>query len=132
MHSTFFASGRTPLYSAQWAPASAPAYAGSCVFLVALAAAWRALMAARAVLERRWLDRALDRRYIAVDGEPDEKTRVRDDAAAQRAVLLSPAGREEGVRVVRRHARAPLPWRLSVDVPRAAVVTVIAAVGYLL
>lgn len=47
MAMTFFASSTTPLYSASWTPTSRGQYAGTCIFLIAFAAIFRALLAAR-------------------------------------------------------------------------------------
>ncbi|EOA90635.1 uncharacterized protein SETTUDRAFT_158196 [Exserohilum turcica Et28A] len=53
---TFFTSSRTPLFSTSWTPTTSGQYAGTCIFLIALAAVFRALVAIRfnlfAVLER--------------------------------------------------------------------------------
>ena len=46
--------------------------------------------------------------------------------------LVTANGVEERVRVVRRAGRETAPFRLSVDVPRALLVVVIAGVAYLL
>jgi hypothetical protein len=47
MAMTFFTSTSTPLYSSDWTPNSAGEYAGTCIFLIAFAAIFRALLAAR-------------------------------------------------------------------------------------
>jgi hypothetical protein len=44
---TFFTSTSTPLYSSSWTPASTGQYAGTCIFLIAFAAIFRALLAVR-------------------------------------------------------------------------------------
>lgn len=132
MQMTFFSAHTTPLYSPSWTPSSTASYAGTCIFLILLSSAWRALFVFKQLLERRWLDRDRNRRYVVVAGERREKERVSDDVDAAKALLLSASGVEEDVRVVRRHVRGPVPWRLSVDLPRAAVVTILAGVGYLL
>jgi len=56
-----------------------------------------------------------------IDQDPDAKT----------GSLITVNGVEENVKVVQAKGGF-MPFRLSVDVPRAAVVTVIAAVTYLL
>jgi len=50
MAMTFFASATTPLYSAAWTPRTDGAYAATCTFLVALAAAHRILLALQHVV----------------------------------------------------------------------------------
>ena len=54
------------------------------------------------------------------------------DERSKDGVLISERGVEEEVRVVRSHKRPAMPWRFSSDLPRAAYVTVIAGVAYLL
>jgi copper transporter 1 len=47
MTMTFFSSTVTPLFSTAWTPNSAGQYAGTCIFLIAFAAIFRALIAIR-------------------------------------------------------------------------------------
>ena len=47
MAMTFFTSTSTPLYSMSWMPNSTGQYAGTCIFLIAFAAIFRALLAVR-------------------------------------------------------------------------------------
>lgn len=47
MAMTFFTSTTTPLFSMAWMPSSAGQYAGTCIFLIALATIFRALLAIR-------------------------------------------------------------------------------------
>ena len=129
---TFFTSTQTPLYSESWTPRSTAGYAGTCIFLIALAVVFRGIMAFKHHMEHRWLDQHLNRRYVVVAGRKNEKARTSEDGNAQTALLVSATGVEEDVRVVRRHVRGPFPWRLSIDVPRAALAVVMSGVGYLL
>ena len=99
------------------------AFAGTCIFLVILAVVFRALFAGKHVLERRWLDNELNRRYIVVGGIATE---------AKVGTLITERSAEENVGVTRSRARTVTPWRLSVDLPRAAYVVVMTGVGYLL
>lgn len=89
-------------------------------------------MAGKHILEHRWLDQQLNRRYVAVQGIPTEEERINADTEGKNMVLRSERGVEERVRVVRSHVRTVMPWRLSVDLPRAVYVTVMVGVGYLL
>ena len=132
MHSTFFDSISTPLYSTSWQPSGVGSYAGTCIFLILLAMIFRLLIAGKTLLERRWLDKTLERRYIRVEGLPTEADKIDADRESEFSTLLSPRGQEERVRVVTNKARPVMPWRLSVDLPRAAYTTVVAGVGYLL
>ncbi|PMD37426.1 hypothetical protein L207DRAFT_432068 [Hyaloscypha variabilis F] len=47
MAMTFFTATDTPLYSMSWMPMSTGQYAGTCIFLIAFAAIFRALLAVR-------------------------------------------------------------------------------------
>lgn len=132
MDMVLFGSNRTPLYSSAWTPSSTGSYAGTCIFLVILAVIFRGLLAGKHILEHRWLDKELNRRYVTVQGIPSEEERINADKDGKNMVLRSERGVEERVRVVRSHVRTVTPWRLSVDFPRAVYVTVTAGVGYLL
>ncbi|KAI9749732.1 MAG: Oxysterol binding protein [Chaenotheca gracillima] len=146
MTMAFYTSTSTPLYSAAWTPRSTGAYAGTCIFLILLATLFRSLFAVRYYLERRWLDKDLNRRYVVVAAPPSsdaqsdsgdeepatEAARVRDDRDAKSATLLTVRGVEEEVRVVKRTVRAVPAWRFSVDFPRAILGTVTVGIGYLL
>ena len=132
MMSVFYSSSSTPLYSTAWTPSSTGSYAGTCLFLILLGAIFRGLIAGKHFLENRWLDRELNRRYVSVRGKPTESERISTDNDAKTGTLITERGVEEHVRVVRRKRRGGVPWRFSVDLPRAAYVTVMAGAGYLL
>lgn len=128
----FFTSTSTTLFSSAWTPGSTGAYAGTCIFLIFLAAFFRGLAAGKHVLEHRWLDQELNRRYVVVRGIPTEAERISSDTDGKNATLISERGVEEHVKVVRKSRRTITPWRFSVDLPRAAYATLMAGVGYLL
>jgi len=132
MQMIFFTSTHTPLYSNGWTPSNTGSYAGTCIFLIVLAVIFRTLLAFKHVMEKKWLDAALDRRYVAVAGEMPEAEKMEQDPDAKTGTLLTARGIEERVKVVRRHVRGVTPWRVSVDLPRAIIATVIVGVGYLL
>ncbi|KAL8938541.1 MAG: hypothetical protein Q9216_003845 [Gyalolechia sp. 2 TL-2023] len=132
MVSTFFSSTSTTLFSSAWTPRTTGAYAGTCLFLILLGAVFRGLAAGKHALEHRWLDQELNRRYVAVRGKPTEAERISLDSESKNATLITERGVEERVKVVRKARRTITPWRLSVDLPRAAYATLIAGVGYLL
>jgi hypothetical protein len=133
---SFTTSTTTPLFSTSWNPSSAGAYAGTCIFLAVLAVVFRAILAAKAVLEARWMDREMARRYVVVAGKPALAQRLSADDSEKRAavMMLSENGVEENVVVVQRRDGGVLarPWRLSVDPVRALLDVVVAGVGYLL
>ncbi|KAL1980516.1 hypothetical protein VTN96DRAFT_4001 [Rasamsonia emersonii] len=132
MTMVFTNSQNTPLYSSSWTPSSSGQYAGTCIFLIILAFIGRALVAFKAVMERRWLATALNRRYVAVAGRSTEAAAIDADPDSQKARLLTANGVEESVKVVRRTSDGPQPWRFSVDLPRALLYLCIAGVSYLL
>ena len=114
MGGTLFASISTPLYSTGWTPSTTGQYAGTCVFLIVLATIFRALFSYRTIQEHHWRDLDLKRRPISTSGKKQ------DDGAR-----LDEKDIGAGTRKRR-------PWRISTDVPRALLDTVIAGVGYLL
>jgi len=122
----------TPLFSSAWTPSSTGAYAGTCIFLIVLAIISRCLVAAKSVLEQRWLAAHLERRYVLVAGKTPEAGRIDADPTAKTASLVTAQGVEESVKVVRRTAPETAPWRFSVDLPRALLYLCIAGVSYLL
>lgn len=131
MTMAFFNSQTTPLYSANWAPKSTGGYAGTCIFLVILTLIFRSLFAVKHILEQRWSDKAWERRYVVVADKQPVSEQARTDPDLKTAILTA-NGVEEHVKVIQRPARSIQPWRFSVDLPRALLVTVMTGVGYLL
>ncbi|KAH6647000.1 Ctr copper transporter [Truncatella angustata] len=121
----------TPLYSTAWTPNGVGTYAATCIFLIVLGAVMRGLLAAKTVQESRWLDRELNRRFVAVQGKLPAAEQVSSDSLAKR-MTLTENGVEENVMVVGKKGLVARPWRLSVDPIRAVIDTIIAGVGYLL
>ena len=132
MSMVFTNSHTTPLYSKSWTPTSSGGYAGTCIFLILLGITLRLLFAARSLLEQRWATQARNRRYIVVRGNLPEAERVEQDPYAKVGSLKTAQGVEERVKVVQAPGHGVIPFRLSVDVPRAFLVMVIAGVAYLL
>ena len=132
MAGVFTTAHNTPLYSKSWTPTSAGSYAGTCIFLVILGSILRGLIAFKAIVEQKWMAQARNRRYVFVQGKTTEAGKIDKDPDAKAASLITAQGVEEPVKVVRAYARGAVPFRLSVDVPRAAIVFVIAGVTYLL
>ncbi|OAG04987.1 Ctr copper transporter-like protein [Paraphaeosphaeria sporulosa] len=127
----FFTSTTTPLYSEAWTPASAGAYAGTCIFLIILAILLRALFTAKTFLEYRALQSAMKRRYIVAADQQTATDKAFNDASSMTGILTT-NGLQENVRIVEAPARHVQPFRFSVDLPRAAIMTLAAGVGYLL
>ena len=127
----------TPLFSSQWTPTTTGSYAGTCIFLVVLAIISRLIQAYRHILEVKWHDKAVKRRYVVIAGETTEQREKQlgfGDAEKTEEATLTGRGVEERVRVLRTSRRGieTQPWRFSTDLPRACVFTVQAGVGYLL
>jgi solute carrier family 31 (copper transporter), member 1 len=130
-NAVFFNAINTPLYSSAWAPSTPGQYAGTCIFLIALAILFRSLLAGRHLLEMRWADQAWKRRYITVAENTPFSERIKSDINSSRGTLMT-NGVEEHVAILVRQTHGSAPWRFSVDVPRAALSMVIAGVAYLL
>ncbi|KAL1896919.1 hypothetical protein Cpir12675_002641 [Ceratocystis pirilliformis] len=127
----FVDSHTTPLFTSSFAPENNGQYAGICIFLIVFAIIGRLLMAFRSKLETFWLDKDNERRYVVVAGKTELSEQLSKEESV-RNLVLSENGVEQNVKVVERKTPKPRPFRLSVDVVRAAVDTVIAGVGYLL
>lgn len=104
MMMVFFQSNNTPLWSPYWIPQGDGQYAGTCVFLVVLAAVFRALLALRNNLLRIY-DRAVARRHTRLVTVED-----------------SLKGCENCTR----------PWRINEAATLALFDTILAGIGYLL
>lgn len=132
MQMVFFTSKSTPLFSNGWTPSSTGAYAGTCIFLIILAAVYRGMFAAKHLLEQHWADQDTKRRYVVVAGKAGQAERAMSEASESKEGILMANGVEENVKIVSKHGKRVMPWRFSVDLPRALLVTVIVGVGYLL
>jgi len=133
MSMVFTTDHSTPLFSKAWTPTSTGAYAGTCIFLIILAIIGRGLQAWRHVLEQRWHNQAINRRYVVVankDEQAEDETANAPESKEQ--AVLTVRGVDEHVRVVRKGIQETSAWRISTDVPRACIFVVQAGVGYLL
>ena len=131
MQMVFFTATNTPLYSESWSPQNAGQYAGTCIFLIVLAIILRALFTAKSFLEAKALAGALRRRYVVVAGEKTVNDQAFNDGSSTSGILTT-NGVQEDVRIVSAPVQHTQPWRFSVDLPRALLMTVAAGVGYLL
>ena len=131
MSVTFYSSTMTPLYSTSWQPTTTAGYAGTCIFLIALATIFRGLLALKAWKEAAWFDAEFNRRYVVVAGKPSKTERISQDSDSKR-MILTENGVEEDVIVVQKRSRDIRPWRITVDPLRALIDTIIAGVAYLL
>jgi len=131
MAMVFFNSHSTPLYSLGWMPSGAAGYAGTCIFLIFLSVIMRVLMVTKAMMEARWRDQAWRRRYIVVDGKTPLSERLSRDPDAKNGILTA-NGVEESVKIVHGAVSGVQPWRFSIDLPRAIMVTIMGGIAYLL
>lgn len=83
-------------------------------------------------MERHWLATHLNRRYVTVAGKSSEAGNIDSDPDAKLASLITAQGVEESVKVVHNLNRGPIPWRFSVDLPRALLFLCIVGISYLL
>lgn len=159
MSMTFVFSTSTPLFSTAWTPRMPAAYAVTCIFLVFLSTLLRLLYCIKSQLEARWRRQNLRRRCIITTQKKPTGSREDDDSNGddERAIESVPAGfvpdrdAKTGVLTVNgvdEHVRLVQgargvgteadgvsqvqPFRLSVDLVRAAFVTVMVGVAYLL
>jgi len=138
MSMVFTTDHSTPLYSSAWTPTSTGAYAGTCIFLAVLGIISRLLLAYRHILELKWHDKAVKRRYVIVAGDnATERGSQQNLSSSDEKIVqatLTTNGVDERVRVVQSAGRKPqtMPWRFSTDLPRACFFVVQAGVGYLL
>lgn len=84
------------------------------------------------MLELRWSAAARNRRYVVVAGRTPESGRIESDPDAKEGSLVTAQGVEERVKVVQATKQPVIPFRLSVDIPRALMTFVIVGIGYLL
>lgn len=131
MAMAFFTATNTPLYSESWTPQNAGQYAGTCIFLLILAITLRAIFTAKAFLEVKALAGALKRRYVVVAGEKTVNERAANDGDSMTGILTT-NGVQEEVRVVTAPVKNFQPFRFSIDLPRALLMTIATVVGYLL
>lgn len=89
-------------------------------------------MATKHILELRWSAQARNRKYVVVRGSTPMSSRIENDPDAKEGSLVTAQGVEERVKVVKTAKQPTIPFRLSVDVPRAAMSFVIVGIGYLL
>lgn len=131
MTMAFFTSTTTSLYSESWTPKNAGQYAGTCIFLIVLAISLHALFTAKSFIEHKAMESTLKRRYVVVAGEKTIADQAMNDGSSMTAILTT-NGVQEDVRVVSAPVKHTQPWRFGVDLPRALLMTIAAAIGYLL
>ncbi|KAK4692072.1 solute carrier family 31 (copper transporter), member 1, partial [Lecanoromycetidae sp. Uapishka_2] len=120
MMMAFFTSTTTTLYSTAWTPSSTGQYAGTCIFLILLGIMFRGLFALRALQEAKWMKAERKRQYIIGSGLNKKSDNNSKEPIPNESRMSNVPDKK-----VR-------PWRISTDVPRAIMDTLIAGVGYLL
>ncbi|KAI1302542.1 Ctr copper transporter [Xylaria venustula] len=118
MAMVFFQNMVTPLYSLAWTPNSTHAYAGTCIFLIALAVIHRALMAFRS-LAFNGNPNLVARAHLPADKELLVPERARPPQMGNLAQQLS-------------ERRQLHPFLVSVEFARSLLEVFIGGVGYLL
>lgn len=131
MSTIFTTSQSTPLYSNAWTPRTTGQYAGTCIFLILLGTTLRSLLAAKHMLELRWSAQARNRRYVVVQGRTPESSVIENDPNAKEGSLITAQGVEERIKVIQSAKQPTIPFRLSVDIPRACMTAAIVGLGYL-
>lgn len=119
MAMTFFEAVRTPLYSDAWTPGNEGQYAGTCVFLIVLAAILRLLLAVKPVLEDRFWRNLATFDAAAKDVEDAHSTDGVEPGKAAGVLRRDIAGRWRG-------------WRAGAAAARATYEVIVGGIGYLL
>lgn len=155
MMSIFVVSTETALFTEKWKPSNTGQYAGLCIFLIVFAALFRGLISYKAILEHGSRLTESQRQQVGGTGEKQGgdggRLRENDIGARNRKDRRnsSPLGKGSPLRngsplekgsLWRNSSplekgspsRKSIPWRLSTDVPRAGLDTIIATVGYFL
>ena len=125
MSMTFVVSTDTPLFSSSWTPHTLGQYAGTCIFLIVLAFAFRFVLAWKQTLEHRWARVDEGRKPIVV-------LRGKEEGGSEVDLPNDGAKAEGEKEAVKREGWSGRPWRFGTDLPRAAVTVVVTGMGYLL
>ncbi|KAJ5326986.1 hypothetical protein MYU51_008159 [Penicillium brevicompactum] len=118
MAMTFFVSFKTPLFSTEWTPGTKGQYAGTCIFIIALAVIMRVLLALKPILEGRvWTDSVHDHM-------PELQSHIEAGKPPQ-----NPSGLRSSMQEVSHRWSS---WRVNPAAGRATFELVTAGVAYLL
>ena len=127
---TFFTAFDTALVFLGWRPSSKIQYAMVCVFLVFSAGLFRALLAYKSKWERRWQQQRQD--DDSYNFAPIPLIRFNKRSKKLPTSALEPIDGDNQLQEIGGAVQSRFRWRLSVDVPRALLVTLISVLGYLL
>ncbi|KAK8075392.1 low affinity copper transporter [Apiospora hydei] len=115
MAMVFFQSVNSPLFAKAWTPASPGAYAGTCIFLIALATLHRVLIAVR---------------NLVFETGPHGHRKL--DTDEEEAAYMRRYGRSAGVLARVRRALHDNPFRIATETARAFSEVIVGGIGYLL
>ncbi|KAK8016780.1 hypothetical protein PG993_014969 [Apiospora rasikravindrae] len=115
MAMVFFQSVTSPLFAKAWTPAGPGAYAGTCIFLIALATLHRVLIAVR---------------NLVFETAPHGHQKL--DPDEEEAAYMRRYGRSAGVLARVRRALHDNPFRIATETARALSEVVVGGIGYLL
>ncbi|OKL60879.1 hypothetical protein UA08_03734 [Talaromyces atroroseus] len=121
MAMTFFTSARTPLYSTTWTPINDGQYAGTCIFLIVLAAILRFILALRPILEA----------HVWNDGVRNNSHFLHDHARIEQQQTSGPVSNSFS-NVKNDITSRWSEWRVNPAAGRATYELVIAGIAYLL
>ncbi|KAL2833061.1 Ctr copper transporter family-domain-containing protein [Aspergillus pseudoustus] len=125
MSMTFFTSYKTLLFSNSWSPTTQGQYAGTCIFLIALALILRFLIALRPILERRvWNDGPRNRGFV--------HSAASDTSLEQAGVLPEKPVATGRVTVAQEVRSRWSNWKVNCAGGRATYEVFVAGVAYLL
>ncbi|KAI0380592.1 hypothetical protein F5Y04DRAFT_281617 [Hypomontagnella monticulosa] len=116
MAMVFFQSVTTPLYSSAWTPQGEGSYAGTCIFLIALAVIHRILIAVRSIIFDS--NAALHRHRKAVTSDSDDYPGSKSELESMGNQFRSQWNGH--------------PFRVATETTRALLEVIIGGVGYLL
>lgn len=130
MNLAFFSSGTTALWSTGWEPSSPAGYAATCIFLVVFTFLFRAMLALKQAMENRWSEGTPQRQWFWSTEKPVFEP-LRTDPSLKKGILTV-NGVVGDIELVTHDVRGPIQFRLSQEVTRAAMHTLLAGIGYLL
>ncbi|KAH8894125.1 hypothetical protein GQ53DRAFT_89692 [Thozetella sp. PMI_491] len=137
MDMTFFSSITTPLFSRSWQPTNTASYAASCIFLVAMAALLRVLIALRPFLDEARRQGPLNSGtsvHQLLPGRDAEEARVVMEQASKDGVLppRPDLGRRANGRGLRIALQSAMRVRMVGRTCHALYEVLLAGIGYLL
>ncbi|KAF8431397.1 putative Ctr copper transporter [Terfezia claveryi] len=131
MKMAFHTSTTDNLFSEAWTPKTTGQYAGACIFLIVLAIIYCALAAFKSIQDAKW-HKVEKARGVVVAGMGRIGLRSIAVDEAKPAGAVANLETEGNGNSGKETEGGNTPWRLSIELPRAATSTVVSGVGYLL